>query len=246
MISRFYQDVICILTNEGKNLFTKQSNGIKFSKVGAVLFSDKNKSIKSAYEIGKDNGNYALKNLTLEQLKNYTTLIYRNISYSLEGDVYIPEDFDLYNEALDNYNNLLPIQLAYGTNKDNEKYISYDFVLSTNLLTINRVSDMNFDGLALVGLPYKQLAQEDKIPIIESQELCLFALIYFPKDTEKLQILHNQAKDVAFNVEMQIDMGDPIQIDKLEFITNKGLQPKRPERFLFGIHLTNDGLHNKG
>lgn len=84
MINRFYQDVICILTNEGKNLFAKQSNGIKFSKVGAVLFSDKNNSIKSAYEIGKNDGHFALKNITLEQLKNYTTVIYRNISYTLE------------------------------------------------------------------------------------------------------------------------------------------------------------------
>lgn len=246
MINRFYQDVICILTNEGKNLFAKQSNGIKFSKVGAVLFSDKNNSIKSAYEIGKNDGHFALKNITLQQLKNYTTIIYRNISYTLEGDIYIPDDYDLYNKALNDYNNLLPIQIAYGTNQNKEKYISYDFVLSTDLLTINRVADMNFDGLALVGLPFKQLSQESNIPIIEPQNLCLFAMFYFPKDTEKLQILHNQPKNVALNVEMQVDMGDPIQLEDLEFITNKGLEAKRPKRFLFGIHLTNDGLHNKG
>ena len=49
--SVFYKDVVCVITNEGKSLFVKQANGIKFSKVGAVLFSDKNKSIKNAYDL---------------------------------------------------------------------------------------------------------------------------------------------------------------------------------------------------
>ena len=68
--SVFYKDVVCVITNEGKSLFVKQSNGIKFAKVGAVLFSDKNKSIKNAYELDGDK-HLLLKNISLKQLKNY-------------------------------------------------------------------------------------------------------------------------------------------------------------------------------
>ena len=52
--SIFYNDVKCIITNEGKSLFAKQSNGFKFAKVGAVLFSDIKGTIKDAYVKGGD------------------------------------------------------------------------------------------------------------------------------------------------------------------------------------------------
>jgi len=252
----FYKDVVCVITNEGKSLFVKQSNGIKFAKVGAVLFSDKNKSIKNAFDLDTDE-HLLLKNISLRQLQNYTTLIYRNISYTQEGNVYLPDSVHDYNNALSNPNNLLPIQIAYGNKEeiiDEEteetqirKYMSYDLTLRTNSLSINRTTDMNFDGFAIVGLPYKPLDIEQNLPILQPQNYAVFAIVYFPKDNEKLQVLYNQPSVVAMNFEMHVWMDyTPLQLTKLKYITNKDLEPKNPKRFLYGIHLTNDGKHNKG
>jgi hypothetical protein len=252
--SVFYKDVVCVITNEGKSLFVKQSNGIKFAKVGAVLFSDKNKSIKNAYVLDGDK-HLLLKNISLKQLKNYTTLVYKNITYTQEGNVFIPENMTDYNNALSNPENLLPIQLAYGKkeigiDEDEEpiyqKFMSYDLVLKTNTLSVQRTSDMNFDGFAILGLPFKPLDIEQNLPIIVDQDYCTLALVYFPKDTEKLQVLYNQPSTVAMNYEIHVMMDNPILLDGLSYTTTKGLEPKNPKRFLYGIHLTNDGLHNKG
>ena len=256
--SIFYKSVECIVTNEGKNLFAKQANGVKFSKVGAVLFSDLRGTIKDAY-IRSQTTNYSmLKNLTLKQLKNYTTLIYKNISYTMEGSVFIPDDTNEYSNALNNPNNLIPIQLAYG-NRPNvvededgfeettyTKYMSYDLVLQTNLLSITKakMSDMNFDGYAILGLPFKTLSPEHSLKIIQPQDYAIIAIVYFPEN--KLQILHNQSSNVAMNVEMHVYMDEPINLTGLKYVNGKGLAPKNPIRFINGLHLTNDGLHDKG
>ena len=70
--SIFYKSVECIVTNEGKNLFAKQANGVKFSKVGAVLFSDLRGTIKDAYNRGLTTNNSFLKKSTLLQLRGIT------------------------------------------------------------------------------------------------------------------------------------------------------------------------------
>ena len=66
--SGYYKNVKCYFTNEGRTTFAKQSNGIKFSKVGAVLFSDTNNTLLNAI---KDNNSPALNNISLKQLNNY-------------------------------------------------------------------------------------------------------------------------------------------------------------------------------
>ena len=43
--NKFYKDNVCIIPSEGRSLFVKQGSGIKFAKVGAVLFSDIKNSI---------------------------------------------------------------------------------------------------------------------------------------------------------------------------------------------------------
>lgn len=256
--SIFYKSVECIVTNEGKNLFAKQANGVKFSKVGAVLFSDLRGTINDAYNRGQSTNNSFLKNLTLKQLKNYTTLIYKNISYTMEGSVFIPDDTNEYNNALNNPNNLIPIQLAYGNRPNVEvdedgfeettytKYMSYDLVLQTNLLSVTRakMSDMNFDGYAILGLPFKTLSPEHTLNIIQPQDYAIIAIVYFPEN--KLQVLHNQSSNVAMNVEMHVYMDEPINLTGLKYVNGKGLASKNPIRFINGLHLTNDGLHDKG
>lgn len=253
--SIFYNDVKCIITNEGKSLFAKQSNGVKFAKVGAVLFSDIRGTIKDAHDRGGDEQRI-LKNLTLKQLKNYTTLIFSTISYTMEGSIYVPNDYSSYNKALEDANNLIPIQIAYGNKEDISvddeglqettytKYMSYDLLLKTNSLPINRVSDMNFDGFAILGLPFKSLSSDTYTKINIEQDFATIAIVYFPN--EKLQVLKNQSKNVAMNVEMHVFLDEPFNLKNLEYINDEGLEPKNPIRFINGLHLTNDGLHNRG
>lgn len=253
--SIFYNDVKCIITNEGKSLFAKQSNGVKFAKVGAVLFSDVKGTIKDAYDKGGDEQRF-LKNLSLKQLKNYTTLIFSTVSYTMEGSIYVPNDYSAYNKALEDANNLIPIQIAYGNNEninvDDEglqeitytKYMSYDLLLKTNSLPINSLSDMNFDGFAILGLPFKSLSSDTSTNINIEQDFATIAIVYFPN--EKLQVLKNQSKNVAMNVEMHVFLDEPYNLSGLGYIDNKGLVPKNTMRFINGLHLTNDGLHNRG
>lgn len=251
----FYKNVKLIITNEGKNLFVKQSNGIKFASVGAVLFSDKNKAIKNAYENSKDNDFSILRNITLEQLKKYTTLIYNKIPYNYEGSIFIPTDYNLYNSALDNLNNLLPLQISYNNIKDTnefeeifvkDKTLSYNLILQPSTLNISHLSDMSFDGLAILGRPFKPIITESNLPIIQKQELSVLALVYFPDENEKIQILMNQPNNVAFNINMEFKTDKPIHLDGLKFLTFERLEHKNPKKFLFGLHLANDGLNNKG
>lgn len=252
----FYRDVVCVVADEGKTLFVKQSNGVKFSKVGAVLFSDKDGSIKKTYE-SDDDGYVALKGISLSWLQNSSTLIYRNIAYTMEGGVYTPDSVQDYESALNDPDNLLQVQIAYGEDgaeEDDEtedvtngKYMSYDLTLRPNALNIKRTSDMDFDGFAVLGLPFKQQDVEQDSPIIQSQNYALLFLVYFPKEDEKLQILYNQPTNVAMNFEIRVHMDDLLlKLDGLEYVTNNGLTPSNPGRYLYGLHLTNDGAHDRG
>ena len=174
----------------------------------------------------------------------------------MEGSIYVPNDYSAYNKALEDANNLIPIQIAYGNNEninvDNEglqettytKYMSYDLLLKTNSLPINSLSDMNFDGFAILGLPFKSLSSDTSTNINIEQDFATIAIVYFPN--EKLQILKNQSKNVAMNVEMHVFLDEPYNLSGLGYIDNKGLVPKNTMRFINGLHLTNDGLHNRG
>ena len=48
------------------------------------------------------------------------------------------------------------------------------------------------------------------------------------------------------NVEMHVFLDKPYNLSSLGYIDNKGLVPKNTMRFINGLHLTNDGLHNRG
>lgn len=242
--NKFYKDNVCIIPSEGRSLFVKQGSGIKFAKVGAVLFSDIKNSIKSAYNADTTNYSY-LKNITLQQLKNYTTLIYKNIPYKMEGGIITPQDYEGYNQALNSWYNLIPVQLSYSEDEHNDKYLSYDLVLDPAIVNIERIGDLNFDGFAILGLPYKIMNTEYFTPIQKQQNFCILAFVYFPSDNQKFQILYNQPKNVAMNYEIHFYC-DTNELGKLTYKTYEDLPAKNPKRFLFGIHMTNDGKHNRG
>jgi hypothetical protein len=243
----FYRNVNCYFTNEGRTTFAKQNNGIKFSKLGAVVFSDKNNALINAI---KAEDLIAINNITLKQLNEYTQLIFGNIKYEYIGDnTYTPSKTDDVNKSINNAKNYLPIEISY-ERKSDEDYISYDFTLKTDTLNIEKTDydDLNFDGFALLGIPYKQNSDDFNDNFIEEQTPTVLAIIYFEDDTEKLQILHNQSDVAAMTVELHISLEDEIYLGAIkEYVDTMGnpVENNIATRNFVGLRQVNDGQNNR-
>ena len=234
--SVFYNNVKSIITNEGKTLLHKQSSGIKVSKVGAILFSDTQEKIKNMFDNGMES------NITFDLLQSYTTLIYKGIKYSYDNGIYTPYDYKQYADAISYPNNYLPINISYGRNLDNQ-YASYDLILKKESLLIDSMQDLNFDGFAIVGFPFKSI-KSDYNQFTKQQKFSIFSLTYFPED--KLQILNNQNKIVSMNVELHLHIDDYIELSNLEYVDSDDTDIESSVKFKWGLHLTNNGLHDRG
>lgn len=242
----FYKNVNCYFTNEGRTTFAKQDNGIKFSKLGAVVFSDKNQSLINA--IKAENFD-AIDNLSLKQLNYYTQLIFGTVKYSYDGSTYTPDNTEDVEDAIKNPTKCLPIDISYERNSD-ETYFSYDFTLKTNSLNIDSSTgaDFNFDGFALLGIPYKSTINDRIEGLIEPQTPTVLAIIYFENDNEKLQILYNQSDIVAMTVELHISLKDEIYLGAIkEYVDTNGnpVENNIATRNLVGLRKVNDGLNNR-
>jgi hypothetical protein len=248
MTNVYYKDVECFFTNEGRTTFVKQTNGIKFSKIGAVLISDKNKSLLNALT---DNKETVLNNLTFKQLEKITQLIFTNIGYSYDSGTYTPIDYKAYNKTIISHINLLDVGVTY-EGKEETNSFSYNISLKTNSLNIdnNSSEDLNFDGIALIGLPYKQELLDTTSNILEEQTNTVLAIVYFKNDNEKLQILYNQPATVEFNTIINIKINE--QIDLSPFDVNYVDSLNRPIedtnvnlRNVLGLTKTNDAQTNR-
>ena len=82
--STFYQNAKFVITYEGRRNLVKQNNGLKYSIVGAVLFSDKNNVIK-AYS-----NNNALESISWKFLQEKTQIIFKDVQYDYVNGLYIP------------------------------------------------------------------------------------------------------------------------------------------------------------
>lgn len=243
----FYRNVNCYFTNEGRTTFAKQNNGIKFSKLGAVVFSDKNNALINAI---KAENYIAINNITLKQLNDYTQLIFGNIKYEYNGDnTYTPSKTDDVNKSINNAINYLNVEISY-ERKSEEDYISYDFTLKTDTLNIEKTDydDLNFDGFAILGIPYKQNSTDLYDNFIEAQSPTVLAIIYFEDENEKLQILHNQPDVAAMTVELHISLEDEIYLGAIgEYVDTMGnpVENNIATRNLVGLRQVNDGLTNQ-
>ena len=243
--SGYYKNVKCYFTNEGRTTFAKQSNGIKFSKVGAVLISDTNHTLLNAI---KDNNSPALNNISLKQLNNYTQLIFNQVKYTYLSGSFSAENQDTVNALVNkcDYNYLLPVDISYTRGEKPE--ISYDFTLKTNSLNIDKASsdDLNFDGFALLGIPYKSIPADNN-GLVEQQAPTILAFIYFEDEDQKLQILNNQPDVAAMTVELHITLGEPINLGAIEEYVDTNDNPVDDNiqtRNLVGLRQVNDGLTN--
>lgn len=248
MTNVYYKDVECFFTNEGRTTFVKQTNGIKFSKIGAVLISDKNKSLLNALI---DNKETVLNNLTFKQLEKITQLIFTNIGYSYDSGTYTPIDYEAYNKTIISHINLLNVGITY-EGKEETSSFSYNISLKTNSLNIdnNSSEDLNFDGIALIGLPYKQELLDSASDILEEQTNTVLAIVYFKNDNEKLQILYNQPATVEFNtiinikINEQIDLS-PFDVNYVDSLNRPIEDPNVNLRNVLGLTKTNDAQTNR-
>ena len=238
-----YNDVEYIFTEEGKSGVVKQNNGYKFSVVGAVLFSDKDNWVRSRYTRCSDTKDNLLDTITWAKLQEKTQIVYTKIPYEYNGYIYTPDE-ELYNKANQNpLNYIIPVKLAYssivtendqgGTVKKN--YVSYDTLIRTNTLQLinNQNVDFLFDGIAILAVPYKTEKSDLYHPLINSQDLFLLNIEYFPE--EKIKILHNQNNKLISNTEIHIFLEE----DKI--VTNSN----DLREYNVGLHLVNDGTTNK-
>ena len=196
----------------------------------------------------KDNNSPVLNNISLKQLNNYTQLIFNQVKYTYLSGSFSAENQDTVNSLVNkcDYNYLLPVDISYSSDKDPE--ISYDFTLKTNSLNIDKASsdDLNFDGFALLGIPYKSIPADNN-GLVEQQAPTILAFIYFEDENQKLQILNNQPDVAAMTVELHITLGEPINLGSIEEYVDTNDNPVDDNiqtRNLVGLRQVNDGLTN--
>ncbi|MBO7526296.1 MAG: hypothetical protein J6T74_00185 [Clostridia bacterium] len=255
-----YNKVEYVFTDEGKECIFKQNNGMKYSIVGAILFSDKYNWVRGKYnrkhvkivdgeEVVTDK-NY-LHTITWKTLQANTQVIFKNVQYEYRGGYYVPNETQYTNASNNVLSHLIQVQEAFSTTKNMDgspiHYVSYDVIIKKNTLNLLNLEniDFEFDGLALIGVPYKNDITDLYHPLIDYQDYSIVAISYFPD--EKIKVLHNQNKKLAFNVELHLylqkDKG--IELVKWDEETQKYVPDEEAKDLYHCLHFVNDGTSNK-
>lgn len=241
-----YNKVEYVFTDEGKECIFKQNNGMKYSIVGAVLFSDKYNWVRSKYTrkhvingVVKEDKSY-LHTITWKTLQTNTQVIFKNVQYEYRSGYYVPDETQYTNATINVLSHLIQVQEAFSTTKnmdgDPVHYVSYDVIIQKNTLNLLNLEniDFEFDGLALIGVPYKNDITDLYHPLIDYQDYSIVAISYFPD--EKIKVLHNQNKKLAFNIELHLYLQKDNGIKWDEEIQ---------EDLYNCLHFVNDGTSNK-
>ena len=259
-----YNKVEYVFTDEGKECIFKQNNGMKYSIVGAVLFSDKYNWVRGKYnrkhvkivdgeEVVTDK-NY-LHTITWKTLQANTQVIFKNVQYEYRGGHYVPDETQYTNASNNVLSHLIQVQEAFSTTKgENEKggtetlhYVSYDVIIKKNTLNLLNLEniDFEFDGLALIGVPYKNEITDLYHPLIDYQDYSIVAISYFPD--EKIKVLHNQNKKLAFNVELHLYLNEDKDFELVKWNDeHTEYEDDEDSRDLYHcLHFVNDGTSNK-
>lgn len=253
-----YNKVEYVFTDEGKECIFKQNNGMKYSIVGAVLFSDKYNWVRSKYTrkhlingVVKEDKSY-LHTITWKTLQANTQVIFKNVQYEYRSGYYVPDETQYTNATNNVLSHLIQVQEAFSTTKnmdgDPVHYVSYDVIIQKNTLNLLNLEniDFEFDGLALIGVPYKNDITDLNHPLIDNQDYSIVAISYFPD--EKIKVLHNQNKKLAFNVELHLYLNDDkgIELVKWDEETQKYVPEEDEVKDLYHcLHFVNDGTSNK-
>lgn len=252
-----YNKVEYVFTDEGKECIFKQNNGMKYSIVGAVLFSDKYNWVKSKYirkhvidGVVQEDKSY-LNTITWKTLQANTQVIFKNVQYEYRGGYYVPDETQYTNATNNVLSHLIQVQEAFSTTKNMDgspiHYVSYDVIIKNNTLNLLNLEniDFEFDGLALIGVPYKNDITDLYHPLIDYQDYSIVAISYFPD--EKIKVLHNQNKKLAFNVELHLYLNDDKDFELVKWNDeHTEYEDDEESRDLYHcLHFVNDGTSNK-
>lgn len=207
----YYNDTICEITHDGYLNIIKQFNGAKFSIVGAALINDYDNWLKSIYQKYINEGINDFKNISIDTLKEHTSLIYKNIEYKNVNDKYVVVNSKDLNKSF--YELCLPSQISFDETDDKTHYTSYDVIIKKDNILCN--TDVTADGVALFALPFKtDVVDENKTsPYTTVEQPVLFSITYFPND--KIKIFKDQPNSLAFNSEIHFNIGEDMILDEL-------------------------------
>lgn len=252
-----YNKVEYVFTDEGKEGIFKQNNGMKYSVVGAVLFSDKYNWVRSKYTrkhvingVVKEDKSY-LNTITWKTLQANTQVIFKNVQYEYRGGYYVPDETQYTNATNNVLSHLIQVQEAFSTTKNMDggpvHYVSYDVIIKKNTLNLLNLENIDFvfDGLALIGVPYKNDIVDLNNPIIDSQDFFILSLAYFPD--EKIKVLHNQNNKLAFNIELHLHLNEDKGIVFVKYYeeTQEYVVDEESKKLYHCLHFVNDGTSNK-
>ena len=250
----YYNDKICVLTDEGRSNLVKQNNGIKHSIAGVLLISDYRKYLETLYSIDDSDplSDTSLHKITLEDILKNTRVIFNKVNYTYRSEQYIPNSVQ-YTKALSNIKNYLtPCEISYNTasksnlndeTEEKNNYVSYDVMLENKTFQIenNTDDDLTFDAIAFLGMPYKN-EKDDEIDIINKQNLIVYAIEYFPKD--KLMILKNQNNKLVMDAELHLWISNEENVTNIIPTDKSGIPVLDYNTLAAGLHITNDGMTN--
>jgi hypothetical protein len=232
-----YKDVECIWAKETKTLFVKQSNGIKFSKIGAIFFDDDEKIIEHNKDIIPNYSNYDLQHSVIDKL----SLICNNVEYTKTNDKILQNNNYNINYTTNDY-------YLYKVNtKQNMENNSVIYEIDVKYNTFNIINmdkdTINVDGIILYGLPFKSL-EKDNANYYINQKYAVLSILYFPdkpgedaKNMAKIKTLYEQPHNITMSIQLNYILNDYLTLDVYKDLDkNKRLN---------GFHLTNDGEHNR-
>lgn len=253
-MKEFYNDVTVTFCDEGKSCLVKQNTGLKYSVVGAILFSDNNGWVKKYYtrkenEDDENSSNF-LHKITYKKLIENTIPIFKSTTYpyTYKNNTFINSNLS---KILENpLNSLFDVKCTYKKDNfnSNERYTKYNCEIGIKDNFVYNVDNTKceFDGIAILAIPYKPQDIHTDL-IFENQEPVIFALEYFP--TDKIYLLPNQEKLLKYNVELQLNLNDEIEdLSNVDIFYSDGETPAHSYTSdycdIAGLHLVNDGSQN--
>ena len=238
-----------IFTDEGRNLLISQEGGIRFAVLGGLLIQGltPKENLEDFYD--------TYRHLTLETLLEGGTLGnieldgvmlgLRGIDYVSRGNGnVVPSDEDAYNAALNEIQNHL-----YGTyympnrelqSESGSHYGTYEFSFETSDFAWDKVNDVSFGMIALIGKQYAE-TNDAVFNVDNTQKPVIVGLAQLPGIYEGsvfeggIQFLKEQENFTAFKLQIQFTLTD-------QDTENPSISDKDYIEMTTKMSIVNDGL----
>lgn len=230
-----------IFTDEGRNLLISQEGGIRFAVLGGLLIQGltPKENLEDFYD--------TYRHLTLETLLEGDDVMLglRGIDYVSRGNGNVaPSDKDAYNAALNEIQNHL-----YGTyympnrelqSDSGSHYGTYEFSFETSDFAWDRVNDVSFGMIALIGKQYAE-TNDAVFNVDNTQKPVIVGLAQLPGTYDGtvfeggIQFLKEQENFTAFKLQIQFTLTD-------QDTENTSITDKNYLEMTAKMSIVNDGL----